>query len=85
MRYNLQSIDFICFCPRKASLESPPESLSTTFLFAPGYAEFKERRPAHASSLADQGDFNAGGFRNGDRGLCKIHCRKGLGLEGPGI
>jgi hypothetical protein len=39
MRHDLQSIDFICFCPRKTWLESSPESLSTTFLLAPGYAE----------------------------------------------
>jgi hypothetical protein len=45
MRHDLQSIDFICFYPRKAWLESPPESLSTTFLLAPGYAELMEQRP----------------------------------------
>jgi hypothetical protein len=32
----------------------PPESLSTTFLSAPGYAEYKEQRPAHAYHLADR-------------------------------
>ena len=32
MRYDLQSIDFIRFCPRKAQLKSPPESLYNIFI-----------------------------------------------------
>jgi hypothetical protein len=68
-----------------SAADPAPEFLSTTFLWASGYAELKEQRHCACFLSCRSRRCNAGGFRNGDRRLCKIHCRKGLGLEGPGI